>query len=71
MPVTDGNGNRRPGHLVFAWSPSGYTLHERHGDAPPVGTELEADGNLLVVTKVGASPLPGDRRACAYTSGRI
>ena len=68
--MADDNGNRLPGHLVFAWSPNGYTLHERPGDAPPLGTELEENGYELVVTKVGASPLPGDRRACAYTSGR-
>jgi hypothetical protein len=69
--VHEENGSRRPGHLVFAWSPHGYTLHERSGDPPAVGAELEEDGQLLVVTKIGASPLPGDRRACAYTSGRV
>jgi hypothetical protein len=68
--VAHKNGNVPTGHLVFAWSPNGWTLHERPGEAPPVGTELEEDGLLLVVTKVGPSPLPGDLRACAYTSSR-
>ena len=31
-----------------------------------VGAEIEQDGRRLRVTKVAASPLPGDRRACAY-----
>ncbi|HEY4347212.1 MAG TPA: hypothetical protein VGM80_06440 [Gaiellaceae bacterium] len=73
--MPEGNGNRAPGstdgYLLFAWSPSGYTLHERDGDPPAVGTELEDSGNELVVMKVGASPLPGDARPCAFTTGRV
>jgi len=68
--VPDENGSRAHSHLVFAWSPDGWTLHERPGEAPQIGAELEAGGLLLVVTKVGNSPLPGDLRRCAYTSGR-
>jgi hypothetical protein len=33
---------------------------------PVVGAEVEHDGQTLVVTKVGPSPLPGDVRLCAY-----
>lgn len=54
------------GHLIFVWKPSGYELHEQPGDAPAVGSEVEQDGVMLRVTKVGPSPLPGDKRACAY-----
>ena len=54
------------GHLVFVWKPSGYELREEDGDAPAVGAEVELDGTTLRVTKVGPSPLPGDKRACAY-----
>ena len=53
-------------HLLFVSKPSGYELSEEPGDAPSVGTELERDGEQLRVTKVAPSPLPGDRRACAY-----
>ena len=55
---------------MFAWSPNGWSLHEHPGDVPEVGAELEENGLALVVTKVGPSPLPGDRRPCAYTSSR-
>ena len=58
------------GHVVFVWSPSGYTLREVDGDPPSVGEEFEADGRTLVVTKVGASPLPGDARQCAFSVGK-
>ena len=54
------------GHLLFVWTPGGYELVEREGDAPAIGSEVEQDGKTLRVTKVAPSPLPGDRRACAY-----
>jgi hypothetical protein len=53
-------------HLLFVWKTSGYELREGAGDAPAVGADVETDGELLRVTKVGPSPLPGDKRACAY-----
>ena len=56
-------------HLVFVWKPSGYELREAAGDPPSVGAEVEQDGRLMQVTKVGPSPLPGDRRPCAYLQG--
>jgi hypothetical protein len=58
------------GHLLFLWAPTGYTLREGQGPPPPVGHELEEGGRVLVVTKIGASPLPGDRRPCAYSVGK-
>ena len=54
------------GHLLFVWKTSGYELHEGEGDAPAAGSEVERDGETLRVVKLGPSPLPGDRRACAY-----
>ena len=54
------------GHLLFVWKPSGYELREGEGDAPAVGAEVEQDGQTLRVTKVAPSPLPGDKRQCAY-----
>jgi hypothetical protein len=56
-------------HLVFVWKPSGYELREAPGDPPDVGAEVEQDGRIMQVTKVGPSPLPGDRRPCAYLQG--
>lgn len=57
------------GHLLFVWTTSGYELREEPGDAPAVGSEVETGGRRLRVTKVAASPLPGDRRECAYLAG--
>jgi hypothetical protein len=53
-------------YLLFVPKPSGYDLREHEGDPPPVGQEVEEDGVPMTVTKVAASPLPGDRRRCAY-----
>jgi len=53
-------------HLLFVWKPSGYELREQPGDAPSVGAEVEDEGVRLRVTKVAPSPLPRDRRECAY-----
>ena len=57
------------GHVLFVWKTSGYELVEREGAAPAVGSEVELDGAELRVTKVAPSPLPGDRRTCAYLGG--
>ena len=66
--MSDENGSSAPsGHLLFVWSPSGWTLREREGDAPARGSVVEEDGTPLQILKVGPSPFPGDRRPCAYT----
>lgn len=59
-------GDEQPGHVLFVWTPSGYELFARAGEPPPVGSEVGVSGGLRVVTKIGPSPLPGDRRACAF-----
>ena len=65
---TTGNGApRQDGHLLFVWSPGGWTLQEREGEAPALGTTVEHGERQLRVYKLGPSPLPGDRRRCAYT----
>ena len=56
-------------YLLFVWKPSGYEIREGEGEPPSVGSEVEADGKTMRVTKVGASPLPGDDRPCAYLQG--
>jgi hypothetical protein len=53
-------------YLLFVSKPSGYELYEREGDPPGVGATVELDGRTMRVTKVAPSPLPGDRRPCAY-----
>jgi hypothetical protein len=58
------------GHVLFLWSPNGWTLREAAGDPPAVGQELENGELTVVVAKIGASPLPGDTRLCAYTVGK-
>jgi protein-tyrosine-phosphatase len=54
------------GHLLFVWAPDGWKLEQRDGYAPAVGDTVEVEGTTLIVTAVGPSPLPGDRRRCAY-----
>ena len=39
---------------------------ERVDDEVGRAREVEADGKTVVVTKVGPSPLPHDKRLCAY-----
>ena len=46
-----------------------YEIEEREGELPALGSEVEADGQTMRVTKVGVSPLPGDDRPCAYLQG--
>jgi hypothetical protein len=58
------------GYLLFLWSPSGYTIREMEGDPPPLGHEFEEGEQTLVINKIGASPLPGDDRVCAYSVGK-
>lgn len=64
--MTDENGS---GYVLFVWSPTGYTLRELDGEPPEVGHEFEVEGHKLVVNKLGASPLPGDTRVCAFSVG--
>lgn len=53
------------GWLAFVASPGGYRLLERNGPPPDRGATVELDGPCLVV-RLGPSPLPGDRRRCAF-----
>jgi hypothetical protein len=60
-----------PRHLLFVPGREGYRLVEQDGPPPAAGSAVEFpedDGTIstLLVTKVGASPLPGARLACAY-----
>jgi hypothetical protein len=64
-------GQPRPdlGHLLFVPTPQGYLLLQRSGSAPELGDVLELPdiaGARLVVAKLALSPLPQDKRVCAY-----
>jgi hypothetical protein len=66
--VSESNGSGTA-YLLFVWSPTGYSLREQQGELPALGSTFESDGRLLVINKIGASPLPGDRRPCVYSIG--
>lgn len=58
-------------HLLFLRGGSGYELRDADGPPPEAGEELEpAPGERWIVVKVGASPLPGDPRPCAFVEPR-
>lgn len=54
------------GHVLFVATPNGYLLLQRDGSPPERGRVLELDGGAFLVLRLGASPLPGDRRRCAF-----
>jgi len=61
--------NPRPvpeGWVAFVPSPDGYRLLQRDGPPPGRGTVLELEDGPFVVLRLGPSPLPGDRRRCAF-----
>jgi hypothetical protein len=67
-PASD--GAPETGHLVFVPTDDGYTLLERPGEPPLVPRELDGSELGLVgrfrISRVVASPLPGDERDCVY-----
>ena len=52
-------------HLLFL-AGDGYELVERAGVPPKQGAIVDVAGRRFVVVKLGASPIHGDRRRCAY-----
>ena len=64
--AVDGDGAQQ--HLLFVWSPPATSCGARRRAAghrrPGRGR-----GQQLRVTKLAPSPLPGDRRVCAYLAG--
>lgn len=54
------------GHVLFLGGPAGYRLAEQDGASPAGGDELEWEGGQYRVLRLGPSPLPGDRRRCAF-----
>jgi uncharacterized Zn finger protein len=56
-------------YLLFAWAPTGYELREQEGELPKVGDVVDVNGRRVSITKIGVSPLPGDNRPCAFSTG--
>ena len=66
-PAAEPEAEQVDAHLLFLPSRNGYRLEERAGPPPPTGSSLTlGDGRSLAVVRHGPSPLPGDRRRCAY-----
>jgi hypothetical protein len=75
IPMDDSSSGEQPGddsatgHVVFISGPNFYGLLARDGRVPELGSEIIlsdwAEGRYRV-SKVGPSPLPGDRRRCAF-----
>jgi hypothetical protein len=55
-------------HLLFVSKPTGYELMARAGDPPEVGSTVELDGQegRWFVSRISPSPMPHDKRPCAY-----
>lgn len=54
------------GWVAFVSSSSGYRLLERAGEPPGRGDLVELEGSTHRVRRLAPSPLPGDRRPCAW-----
>jgi hypothetical protein len=55
------------GPFLFVSKPTGYELVDREGEPPAVGSTVELDGQgSWIVNRISQSPLPQDRRPCAY-----
>jgi chromosome segregation ATPase len=59
-------GETAQAHVLFVPAGESYRLVELDGAPPQAGEPVEHDGVAYQVTRVGPSPLPGDRRRCAY-----
>ena len=53
-------------HVVLMPLEGVYSLAERPGPTPDVGTYEDVDGARFLVARIGRSPLPADNRRCAF-----
>ena len=66
-PASDvGPERASTGHVRFVAYPDGYRLLSSDERCARSGDVVEVEGRSFLVTRVGRSPLPGDRRPCAY-----
>ena len=63
---TDKSGLQRAHTAGFDQVIVKSALVERTGEPPRPGTEIEDGERRYLVAKIAPSPLPGDRRLCAY-----
>ncbi|MGZ8782084.1 MAG: hypothetical protein ACXWZB_01155 [Gaiellaceae bacterium] len=56
------------GWVAFVPSPAGYRLVARSGPPPAGGERVELEEERYVVLRLAPSPLPADRRRCAFLS---
>jgi hypothetical protein len=61
-----GSANKSERHLLFVSTRRGYRLLERDGPVPEMLERVSLADDSFRVVKLAASPLPGDRRMCAY-----
>jgi hypothetical protein len=75
IPTDDSGSGQQPGddpatgHVLFISGPNLYGLLARDGRVPELGNEIILNDwaeDRYRVCKVGPSPLPGDRRRCAF-----
>ena len=64
----DNGGEAGQSHLLFISTSRGYALVERDGPPPAASRDVTVPGHegLFRVVKLATSPLPNDRRVCAY-----
>jgi hypothetical protein len=66
-PPTEPEEQAEERHLCFLPAPSGHELIELDGPPPALGAVVDlGDDRLGEVVKLAGSPLPRDRRRCAY-----
>lgn len=58
------------GHVLFVSASEGYRLLQSNGPPPDRGAAVELNGGVFLVLRVGPSPLPGDRRRCAFVEAQ-
>ena len=57
-------------HVLFIPDPAGYRVIERNGPCPAAGETATLDFGSFLVGRVGPSPFPGERVACAFLEPR-
>jgi hypothetical protein len=65
-PPESGSRRHPVSFVAVVPSPDGYRLVVLDGLLPEPGSTLEVEGTERVVAHLGRSPLPGDRRRCAF-----
>ena len=54
------------GWVAFVPSPDGYFLFPQEGSPPACQAAVQLQLGAFLVLRLGPSPLPGDRRRCAF-----